>query len=216
MRITVNEPKLAPLPEVLDAPALDNDANFEAVTIRVPDWTGVQTRRVDLDGVSIEQGVLNGAVLAESSWLDVRVTGVQAGGLNVSGLVARRVLVDTSRLSGCILSDATLEDLQWRSCKLDMTNFRFAKLKNVIFKDCDLTDADFAGANLDNVMFASCTLERADFSAASMHDVDLTGSELVDLKGIKGLAGATIADEQLIALAPAIALELGIKLKDRS
>jgi uncharacterized protein YjbI with pentapeptide repeats len=95
-------------------------------------------------------------------------------------------------------------------CKLDLANFRFAKLKNVLFDSCVLTEADFAGATFNNVSFDNCELDKADFSNTKCTKLDLRGSSIVDVIGISSLKGAIVSPEQLISLAPQLAAEIGL------
>lgn len=213
MRVIVSKPTLPAQLEELTVGTMGTGVEFENGFIADVDWSAVEARRLSLETVRLEHMNMTAAKLRDGSWLDVYIQGSQGGGADLGGLTARRILIEGSRMSGCIMSEADLRDAQWLGNKLDMMNFRFAKLKNVIFKDCDLTEVDFSGANLLNILFQNCRLERANFDAATMVNVDLTSSQLLDLKGVTGLAGATIGYDQLAAMAPSIANELGIKLK---
>lgn len=183
------------------------------VHVRDADWSNVTSPRLQLDVVVLERVQLTLASLREGSWMDVRVTGAEASGLDIAGLTGRRIEVTTSRMSGVIMSESNLRDVVFRGCKFNLANFRFAKLQSVLFDDCDLTEADLSGAVLAGVTFSRCQLRRTDFDAAVMSDVDVTTSELLDPKGVRGLGGVTIGYDQLAGLAPQLATELGIKLK---
>jgi uncharacterized protein YjbI with pentapeptide repeats len=82
------------------------------------------------------------------------------------------------RFTGLGLVEATLEDVVLDDCKLDLANFRGAKLARVIFRGCVLTAADFGGATLEGVRFDHCHLEETDFNGTELTDVDLRGSDL--------------------------------------
>jgi len=197
----------------LDAKAISPGVEFEAGLIADADWSQGLAARMELEAVKLERVDMTSAKLRESSWMDVQINTGQFGGTDLAGLTARRIAIETSRMSGCIMSESTLRDVRIVASKLDMTNFRFAKLKNIMFKDCDFTEADFAGATLTDVMFQNCKLERTNFDGAAMSVVDITSCELIDLFGVRGLAGATIGYDQLATIAPGLANELGILLK---
>jgi len=209
----VSKPQLPAKLEPLEATKISAGVEFEAGLIADVDWSQGLAARMELETVRLERVDMTSAKLRESSWMDVHISAGQFGGTDLAGLTARRIVIETSRMSGCIMSESILRDFRIAASKLDMTNFRFAKLKNVLFKDCDFTDADFAGVTLSGVMFQNCKLERTNFDGASMNQVDITSCELIDLLGVRGLAGATIGYDQLATLAPSLANELGILLK---
>ncbi|HEY5137829.1 MAG TPA: pentapeptide repeat-containing protein, partial [Methylococcales bacterium] len=99
-------------------------------------------------------------------------------------------------------------------CKLDLANFRFSKLTNVIFKDCTLEEADFYMAELRDVAFQNCVFEKTEFSGSKLRQVDFRTSDVLGVQGIGSLAGAIIDSSQLITLAPLLASALKIQVKD--
>lgn len=201
------------LNEGQQAPPAHRD-ELAQIQVRDADWSNVTSLRLQLDVVVLERVQLTLASLREGSWMDVRVSGAEASGLDVAGLTGRRIEILSSRLSGVIMSESNLRDVVFRGCKFDLANFRFAKLTSVLFDDCDLTEADLSGATLSGVTFSRCQLRRTNFDAAVMADVDLTASTLTGPKGVRGLSGAIIGYDQLASLAPQLATELGIKLKE--
>jgi len=205
---------LPPELELFDVTRIEAGVEFENRLIADVDWSNGLAARMQLEVVKLERVDMTSAKLRESSWMDVHISAGQFGGTDLAGFTARRVVIETSRMSGCIMSESGLRDVRIASSKLDMTNFRFAKLKNVVFKDCDFTEADFVGAVLTDVLFQNCKLERTNFDNATMSHVDITSCELIDLTGVRGLAGATIGYDQLATIAPSLANELGILLKN--
>ena len=65
-------------------------------------------------------------------------------------------------------------------------------------------------AQLKHVEFVDCDIEDVEFSGARLTDVDLTRSRLISIKGLAGLKGARITSEQLVALVPYVAQEIGL------
>jgi uncharacterized protein YjbI with pentapeptide repeats len=99
-------------------------------------------------------------------------------------------------------------------CKLDSWNFRGTTLTDVTFENCLLRDADFGGATLKRVRFPGCTLTRADFSRVTLNRADLRGAELDIIAGYESLRGAIMTTAQLISIAPVLARQIGIDIKD--
>lgn len=77
-----------------------------------------------------------------------------------------------------------------------------------------LDEDDFYSAELCKVAFLNCTMEKTEFSGSKLKQVDLRTSHIAGISGISGLAGATIDSTQLVALAPILAAELKIEIKD--
>ena len=114
------------------------------------------------------------------------------------------------RASGLQLQSSIQKNVHFKNCKLDLANMRFAKLTNVTFESCVVTGMDFYNAALKDVTFLDCVIEDIEFSGAKLHNVDISPSHIVSLKGIHYLKGAVINNEQLIYLAPLFAQEIGI------
>jgi uncharacterized protein YjbI with pentapeptide repeats len=126
----------------------------------------------------------------------------------------RRVLIKGSRASGLQLQSSTLKDVSFVECKLNLANFRFAKLSNVVFQDCILDEVDFYAAELCRVDFRRCSLGKTQFSSARLRHVDLRTSDVLSVMGISSLSGAMIDSTQLIGLAPRLAVELKLHVTD--
>ena len=153
-----------------------------------------QLERLSVSDVVIKDCDLSAANCSESSWF--------------------RALIKGGRLTGWDGNKSLLKDVEFRGCKLDMANFRFAKLERVRFVDCVLTEADFLGADMKDVDFQDCRLERTQFSQAKLRAVDLRSSQLIDIKGWTSMKGAIIDDVQLVAAAAYLANEIGLIIKD--
>lgn len=123
--------------------------------------------------------------------------------------------VSGARCSGIQLQTSVLKNVLFKGCKLEFANFRFAKLENVIFEDCLINDIDFYNATLKNVVFSGSSIENITFAGARLKNVDLSDAQLVSVKNVSGLKGATISYEQLTFLAPYFTQELGILIKEQ-
>jgi uncharacterized protein YjbI with pentapeptide repeats len=156
-------------------------------------------------------GPLAGARLRSLSLVDVALEEVDASNADLAGGRLKRVALERCRLTGLGAAELAVEDLLVRGCKLDLSVWRFARLRNCRFEDCVLDEADLAGATLQDVRFDGCSLRRADFDQARLTRVDFRGSRLEDPRGgVTALRGAIIDPGQLIDLAPALAAGLGI------
>jgi uncharacterized protein YjbI with pentapeptide repeats len=154
----------------------------------------VALRKSRLSDVWLRDVRLLSADLAGSSWLDATLIGCSGAGIQSF--------------------DTSFQRVVFSECKLDSWNFRGATLTDVTFDHCLLRDMDFGGAKLKRVRFPGCTLTRADFSHATMDQTDLRGADLDITAGYESLRGAIMTTPQLISLAPALARQIGIDIKD--
>ncbi|WP_433382039.1 pentapeptide repeat-containing protein [Actinoplanes sp. CA-142083] len=127
-----------------------------------------------------------------------------------------RVGVTGSRMTGLAWNDGLLSDVTFTDCKVDLTNWRFARFDVVTFTDCNLAGADFTHADLRGATFTRCDLSRAQFHNASMEGARFRGCELQGIGGLTSWAGAIVHPDDLLALSYALAGALGITVSDSS
>ena len=158
------------------------------------DLSGAKIDSLQLQDCLFERCTMVASKFANSSWHAIEV---------IDG-----------RCSGIQLQTSRLKNVLFKNCKLDFANLRFARLENVIFESCVITELDLYNAELKHVAFVDCAIEEVEFSASKLKHVDLSESTIVSVRGLQGLKGATIAPEQLIQLAPYMAQEIGLIIKD--
>jgi uncharacterized protein YjbI with pentapeptide repeats len=173
------------------------------------DGTDARLLECTVTEADLSEVKLGGARLTDTRFHAVRGTGLAA---------ANSVWLDCS-LDGARLGAVALYGAQWRRVhvirsKIEFLNARGARLREVIFEDCQLVEPDFAAAVMEDVTFDGCRLVSPEFSQAQLNRVDLSGADLVSPHGIPSLRGASISRLQLIDLAPALAAQLGITVKD--
>lgn len=154
--------------------------------------SGVAASKIDITDCEFKAADFTASKFPDSSWL--------------------RVSVDTSRCTGLQILNSTLRHVTFKDSKLDLVNFRTSKLENVTFENCSLSDVDFNDASLKNITFKQCILNDVTFNNAKMFRVDISQSTIEHIKGIDSLKGATISEEQMLLLAPALVRSAGLKL----
>ena len=154
----------------------------------------VALRKARLSDVWLRDVRLLSADLAGSNWLDSTFIACSGAGIQAY--------------------DAGFQRVVFSECKLDSWNFRGATLRGVVFDRCLLRDTDFGGASLKQVTFPGCTLTRADFSRVTLDKVDFRGAELDITAGYESLRGAIMNTAQLMSIAPVLARQIGIVIKD--
>jgi uncharacterized protein YjbI with pentapeptide repeats len=153
---------------------------------------------------SLELGDLVDAVVKDADWANQRPP----------RLALKRVEVRQTRLTGAELSEATLTDVVFDDCRLDLTTFRFAKLERVVFRDCLMTECDLYEASIKDVLFERCNLRESTLSSTKIERVELRGCELDGLQGIEALRTARMTWNDVLSAAPLFAQALGIEIVD--
>ncbi len=174
--------------------------------------------RLELDddgeavGVRVEGARQPGESFERARLVDVELVRCDLSGCDFSESIWHRVRVVDCRLSSVELAQARLREVNFTNARLDDANFRLSSLEGVQFDTCVCTTAEFIGAQLERVLFGGSDLAGADVSQVRCADVDLRGARLDGLRGIGALRGATIGADQLVALAPALAQALGVRI----
>ena len=130
------------------------------------------------------------------------------------GLAARRVEVRRCRLTGSELAEATVSDVTFAECRLDLVGLRMATLERVVFRDCRMADCDLYEASLTDVLFERCELREATFSRARLKRVEIRGCDLTGLRGVEALRGARMPWNDMLQAAPLFATALGLEIID--
>ena len=130
------------------------------------------------------------------------------------GLIARRLELHRCRLTGVELAEATLTDVVFVECRLDLTGLRMAKLERVAFRDCRMTECDFYEASLTDVLFEHCELREATLSGVTLKRVELRRCDLAGLRGVEALRGARMPWTDVLENGPLFAVALGLEIVD--
>jgi uncharacterized protein YjbI with pentapeptide repeats len=212
----INLPKLPPKAglEPAELSQLVAEVSLEQVVLLSVDGSGLQARSVSLDESLLEKVTLLEARLEKLGLRDTELHACNLSAARCSESSFVRVRVTGTRMAGIDLSRSTLQDVVFENCKLDMANFRYAKLTRVRFIDCTLDEADFQTAELTDVAFQSCRLEKVEFSQVKIKRADVRTSGLQDIRGWQSLRGLTIDPVQLVTIAPQLAHELGIVVEE--
>jgi uncharacterized protein YjbI with pentapeptide repeats len=145
---------------------------------------------------------------------DVVVTGLDWANRRSPRAKMVRTELRATRLTGAELGEATLTDLAFTDCRLDLAGLRNATLERVIFRDCRMDECDLYDARLNDVLFERCTLREATFSGVTIARVELRGCDLSGLRGAEHLRGARLPFQDALENAALFATALGIELID--
>lgn len=188
--------------------------DIEGSAITDEDLTKLSVKSLAMHQSILKKVNLSSANLEKLDLVNDRLIDCDSIATNFDEASWKKIEVSTSRLSGVILTRGKLEDIVFEGCKLDLANFRYSKLKRVIFTDCHLVGADFYHTDMHQVEFNDCNLKEVDFSQSKLKSVDMRTSDISEVKDAENLQGVTITPSQLILIAPMLAKNLNIKIKD--
>jgi len=155
-----------------------------------------------------------GLELDRPELLDLRLTDCDLSGLVATGFVARRVELSGTRIRGVTFVKGQYDDGLVADCTTSEMSLRFSKLRHVVFRNCDLSGADFYNTTFEHVTIDGCDLQRATFDGAHVTCLSITNCNLAAVRGISGLRGAQLDVSDLPAMAPAMASDAGILIRD--
>jgi uncharacterized protein YjbI with pentapeptide repeats len=182
-------------------------------------YSELRVSELDAPGAAAHEGVLSLVELVNTNLEGSRLHSLKLSDANVLNIRASNSdwsysrLVDVTftncALVGLTLADGHIRSTTFRGCKLDLANLRHCALRDVTFESCSLRSVDLYGATLSGVRIDDCDLVESDFRDVNVRDLDLRGSRLLDLHGVTSLKGSIIDFDQLVELAPSLALEAG-------
>jgi uncharacterized protein YjbI with pentapeptide repeats len=121
-----------------------------------------------------------------------------------------RVAFVDCRLVGADFSDeASLEDVTFTGCTLEMATFDTSTLRRVVFTRCRLEGAAFGGARLERVAFPDSDLARCDLTGAhapgGAGSIDLRGALLASASfDVRLLRALTLCPEDAATIVAAL------------
>jgi len=146
--------------------------------------------------------------------VDVEVTGRDWANAAARRIELLRVELHDCRLTGAQLAEATLRDVTFTDCKLDLSGLRMSRLERVVFRDCLMGECDLYQATLKDVLFERCDLQAAVFSGAALTRTELRRCILAGVQGVEALRGARMPWPDVVENGPVFAAGLGIAIID--
>ncbi len=201
-------PATAVDPDDLDELYPDIDAlEAEGTTLSLPEARTLDLLRSRLRGCDLELPA-DCTIETRDSVLD----GLDLVGRRLTGLVRTHLV--RCRLSGADFGEATLEDVTFEDCALDMASWRLARVRRVAVIGGRVEGLDATAAQLTDLTFEGVGLEGVVLERSRCERVDLTGADLTSVTAVATLAGTTISPAQAVALAARMAHSLGLRVRD--
>ena len=186
---------------------------------QLPTEAAVGAPRVTDDGLLLEDLRLVDLVESVQDVIDrPEIVNVRLENADVAGFTARegraeRVLVSGGRLRGVTWAGGMLQDVVFDGVTASEISFRFSTLRRVTFRNCEMPGADFSEVAFDHVRFEACVLTGAQLHRAKVKSLRIEGCDLTGATGVEALAGASVAPDDLMQLAPSLAAALGITVE---
>jgi uncharacterized protein YjbI with pentapeptide repeats len=189
-------------------------AELSAVAVRDARWAELSVTGLRLDEVEIAGGDLAGARFVDPSFRDIVIGDANLANVTLHGGLLWRARIAGGRLTGLAVTEGELRDVTIRDATASMAGFRHATLTRVTFDGCILQQTDFMSVRGEDVRFHGCDLTgaSASFAHAELAGAEFRGCVMDEVEGVEGLRGAEMDVEQVVALAPAMATALGIRL----
>jgi uncharacterized protein YjbI with pentapeptide repeats len=153
-------------------------------------------------------------VVAPADLVDAIAAGADWANVRALGLAAQRSGLRLCRLTGADLPEASIRDVTFDECRLDLVGLRHAKLERVVFRDCRMSECDLYGASLKDVLFERCELREATFSECKVQRVELRSCDLAGARGVEALRGARLTWNDVVENAAVFASALGLEIVD--
>lgn len=193
--------------------ALEREGYYDDLELDGLDLTGQDAREARFLDCALHGCVLDDVRLAGAHLVDTSLVEVRAATLDVPRAEWRDVSVTDCRLGAVRAFAGELLRVTITGGKIDYLNLRDATIRELRLVGVTIGDLDLAGARARDVVVQDCRVRRLDLTNARLTDVDLRGADLSEIDGLVGLAGATISEEQLVSLAPALAAQLGVLVR---
>jgi uncharacterized protein YjbI with pentapeptide repeats len=197
----MNTPKT--ILELIDTPRITDVDSLEEIS-----EGSVEVRGLKKEKTSLEPGKYTYVDFSDSTFIDLTANNVSATRSTVI-----RCTLKNAQFTGLQFPEGHFKDVIFENCRLTLSNFRNSTFEQCMFIGCDLTEADFGMSKLNSVAFESCIVDQADFSNCVNKRVEFSETPLYAVKGIAGLKGATISNQNLIEVAPLLASEFDLTIK---
>lgn len=145
-------------------------------------------------------------------FLETRFEGVTAVRVLASGSTWRASDIRQCRFGALELDGAVLGSVGLADSKCGRLNLAGARVSDVLIERCAIEECDLSAAVVQRLAFAQVDIGTLIVTGAQLTDVDLRSARIERLVAIGDLGGATITEDQLGRLAPALAQHLGIRV----
>ncbi len=205
-------------PDLPDRFSSEVPVDLRATEVSESHLSGIDLSTRDATSLSFVDGRISdvemSAVLRGATFRDCVVEGGNWANVDASESRLARVEIRGVRMTGAIFAGASISDVTFAECRLDLASFRFARMEGVRFDRCRLDKADLYRASCASIVFASCDLTEANVSEASFERCEMRGCDLEGIVGAAFLRGLAMPVEDVVRSAVVLAAGLGVRILD--
>jgi uncharacterized protein YjbI with pentapeptide repeats len=183
--------------------------SFRDVRVDALDLESAELTLCRLDGVRTPDASLRYAHVSESAW-----NGWDVPILRTARASWRDLTIEGTRSGSVEAYESTWNGVHFVNCRLGFVNLRGSHLQDVAFTDCTIDELDLGQSRITRFAASGTRISHLVVEQSTLQHVDLRGAELEGLAGLSALRGATISSLQLQQLAPLLAADRGISVRD--
>lgn len=151
----------------------------------VPDLSGADLSRANLNHVNLTGGYLCETDLRMANISDADLTGADLRGANLKGANLRGTTLNQANLAGADLSGAHLMLVNLIEANLTWANLSEANLKVANLTRANLSEANLKMANLSGANLTEVNFRLANLSEANLRMANLSGANLEKIQALK-------------------------------
>jgi len=207
--------RVAPEPEPDRDPfvgTLEPGEDYDVLSFTGLDLSGQDAQRARFVECLLERCTLDETRLDRAQLAETRLHDVRATTLHARDGVWRSVRLSEVRCGALLATGARLDDVTVTGAKIDYLSLAGARVDRLRLEHVTVGELDLGQAQVRRLVLVECQVDRLLLPGASLTECDLRGADLGMVESVRGLAGATITEEQAMLLVPAMARELGITL----
>ena len=197
-----------------DAGCVEAGHDYDSILFADRDLAGQDAADARFLECRFERCGVDGLSMRRARLVDCLLADVHGASVDFSDSTWRDSEIAGGRLGALTLPGATWTDIRVRGVKLGFVNLAGARIEDVVFEECEIGSLDAGSANLRSVAFVDCALQELNVVEATLSKVDLSGARLKTLVGVESLRGAIIGRDQLLDLAPLLAAQLGVEVRE--
>lgn len=191
----------------------DGELIMDGVELRSVDMTAVESDFAEMSGSRLSEVRLSGSRWRHAAFADSTMSGCDLANAEFVESGWQRIRIDHSKLVGIRAAGSSWKNVLISDSMINLANLRFLDAQRVTFEGCQLTGVDFGSAQLTDLRFVDCDLTESDFSNARLSRVRFDRCRLARIGGVAGLAGASVAPDDLLQLADSLAAALGLRVE---
>jgi uncharacterized protein YjbI with pentapeptide repeats len=197
-----------------DADILEVGRDYDSILFADRDFSGQDAADARFLECRFERCCVEGLSMRRARLVDCLLADVFGASVDFADSTWRNSRITGGRLGALTLSGAAWTDVRVRGVKLGFVNLAGARLEDVAFEECEIGSLDAGSAQLRSVAFVDCAVAELNVAEATLSKVDLSGARLKTLVGVESLRGAIIGRDQLLDLAPLLAAQLGVEVRE--